>query len=142
MAFRKSARTYSSSPLDGHQVDWYFETNGTSDPTVFSGNIESVTREDDASGTPFYRVTLAEAFPFDCIEGEHVGITNLDGDRLIASRYTDLQADPGAVDPTEGLQFDIVVCSLLETADAIDGETNSTAAGRRVSGYLLANVAG
>ena len=129
--------TNNSPPLDPH-IDWHwFDTDGTTDPSVFSGTIASVTRETDASSTnAFYRVTLREDVyrspnGSKSIYSETADITNAHDTQYNAKISTRAGAPSGGTTPTSK-QIDVIVLDHEQTTVAPTW-VNNVPAGHRVS---------
>lgn len=138
---QKQVRWFGSPPLDAKQEDVFFVTDGTNNPSEFSGQVLSVTRlTGTGSGTPeFYRVALRTTRE-DRINffGASAAITFVAGDNLIADVTRDLSTTPAtnlALESATAIkanEFDVLV------RDPSTGTaTNQVAAGRFVSVLLL-----
>lgn len=113
--------------LDGwtwpEAVRSFFVTNGASDPTDFSGDIQSVTRVTSDGGNPLYRVLYRTARP-NRKPCDRVDVMCEDADRIEARIITG----------ETGIDYQRNVDVQMGTVVAAGDRTlsNSIAAGRRV----------
>ncbi len=102
------------------KVRSFFVTNGAADPTLFSGDIQSVTRVNSDGGQPIYRVLYKSARPFR-VPADQATMMQLGEDRLRPVIIT----GQAAADYTRNVDIQV-------RDDAAGAFTNSVAAGRRV----------
>lgn len=51
-------RFYDNFPINSYTLIFWFETDGTNNPSIFSGNVRSVTRLTSTGGEEFYRIRM------------------------------------------------------------------------------------
>jgi hypothetical protein len=113
--------------LDGwtwpKQVRSFFVTAGAADPTVFSGDIQSVTRVNSGGGNPLYRVLYKTARP-NRSPCDEVSVMCVDADRIEARIIT------GEAGVDYQRNVDVQMATVLAAGDRT--LSNSIASGRRV----------
>jgi len=128
---RRGNLTYQG-PLSGHLAPFFFETDGTNNPSVYGSGITKVERvTSDGASLELYRVTIAIPLPLAYAFAESLAITHLDGDDLRVVRVTDALVSTVPADPV--CQFDVGVIDESEAAGVKLGYTNQVAAGHKVS---------
>ena len=113
-----------------HDEPWWFLTNGTTDPSSFSANIESVARVDDGASDNWYRITWKNPGSYNQFHVSDVNVTNLLTTQLVATIVTD-GVPTGLAAPDGRAELDIGVFVSGATA-----YVNNHAAGHYVSGRI------
>lgn len=121
------------------RLPWSFTTDGTTDPSVFSETVESVTRVTSDGGVALYRVRLAEYWALSDASTVWLSPTVRGPEAAIHyARYaTGALVSTVAADPIR--EFDVAV-TLLTVAPAVS-QVNNVAAGAMVAGEVIVDQA-
>lgn len=132
-------------PLDRHVENYWFDTDGTTAPSVFSGNIASVARlTDNTSTNAFYRITLHEEVYRSPTNGrsiykESASITNAH-DTQYTAHISDRSGSPSGGSTPTALQIDVIVLDHEQTTIAPTW-VNNVPAGHRVFVEVVMDMA-
>lgn len=108
---------------NSHEEPWYFLTNGTSNPTIFSANLQQVIRVNDATDA-WYRLTFRDSGSYNNLFYRSPAIDNQVGTQRHATYLTNgvptVPAGLAAVDPTRELDVGVWVSGATVYINNID----------------------